>query len=687
MAGAETGSPAARVRLLGARAERAGPAGAAVRGLLEAHGCSGVAEGERAGGVVLEVEGMEVGGMEVVQELESGGYLGRILGSAAYGRGFLRGGGGAPDAGTLSPPRGATSGSSDPTGASQLSPVRSPGALAPVMQGPRATVLELGDSLSSVEALRTVQVGAASSTVLSPPSPRLRAPSPLAGSSEGALGSARVSALRGSARRKLLGPVAAVSPDIIPRGERHTKPVSVSLDTGMNPELGKGRSQRPWRQLDMRPSQEELFMQTFAGAKGIGGAGSSGRGAAAGGDRYLKLLEDIESSLESLFDLEKPANWPLDTELEDTLAALDNAPLGTLGEELPQHRGLDFSPPGLDLRDDSLLKAHNAATQAVTAADLLQAEAAAALGQVPPSPMRRSRQLLPTVSNEDVREHMRNPLRSSNTCADSSGLLLPKPPSGIPDFATSPLRGSEPALPNVGPPLRPISMPPANFAVSRVLEPRETVAVVDKVDPRPRRSLAGGISWRVIGKVLRLASSLVIGVAAGLWVDGRSRHIKTQPRLPIPRKGNRVGISTGSRERRRGTAGKSQVTHYTVAEGDCMWSISRDLLSDPRNWRSLYHALAAKGLVEDPRDLEPGMDLAPALTDLTAAMRRKDNPAPAGGEGPILVRVVSGDTLKSISNLVYGDEELWERITGSNPVSFDDSGRGSLRVGQVLKVP
>ena len=118
-----------------------------------------------------------------------------------------------------------------------------------------------------------------------------------------------------------------------------------------------------------------------------------------------------------------------------------------------------------------------------------------------------------------------------------------------------------------------------------------------------------------------------------------------------------------------------------------MWSISRDLLSDPRNWRSLYHALAAKGLVEDPRDLEPGMDLAPALTDLTAAMRRKDNPAPAGGEGPILVRVVSGDTLKSISNLVYGDEELWERITGSNPVSFDDSGRGSLRVGQVLKVP
>ena len=653
-----------------------------MRGLLEAHGCSGVAEGERAGRVVLEVEGMEVGGMEVLQELESGGYLGRVLGSAAFGRGFLRGGGGAPDAGTLSPPRGATSGSSDPTGASQLSPVRSPGAL-PVMQGPRAAVLELGDSLSSVEALRTAQVGAASSTVLSPPSPRLRAPSPLAGSSEGALGSA----LRGSARRKLLGPVVAVSPDIIPRGERHTKPMSVSLDMGMNPELGKGRSQRPWRQLDMRPSQEELFMQTFAGAKGIGGAGSSGRGTAAGGDRYLKLLEDIESSLESLFDLEKPVNWPLDTELEDTLAALDNAPLGTLGEELPQHRGLDFSPPGLDLRDDSLLNAHNAATQAVTTADLLQAEAAAALGQVPPSPMRRSRQLLPTVSNEDVREHMRDPLRSSNTCADSSGLLLPKPPSGISDFVTSPLQGSEPALPNVGPPLRPISMPPANFAVSRVLEPRETVAMVGKVDPRPRRGLAGGISWRVIGKVLRLASSLVVGVAAGLWVDGRSRLIKAQPRLPIPRKGNQVGISTGSRERRRGTAGKSQVTHYTVAEGECLWSISRDVLSDPRNWRSLYHALAAKGLVEDPRDLEPGMDLAPALTDLTAAMRRKDNPAPAGGGGPILVRVVPGDTLKSISNLVYGDEELWERITGSNPVSFDDSGRGSLRVVQVLKVP
>lgn len=685
MAGAEAGSPAARVRLLGARAERAGPAGAAVRGLLEAHGCSGFAEGERAGGeragVVLEVEGVEVGGVEVLRELESSGYLGRVLGSAAFGRGFLRGGGGPPDTGTFSPPRGATGGSSDPTGASQLSPVRSPGALE-VIQGPRAAVPELGDSLSSVEALRTAQVGAASATVLSPPSARWRAPSPLGGSSGGALGSARVSALRGSARRELLGPVAAVSPHIIPRGKKNTKPVSVSLDTGMNPELGEGRSQRPWRQLDMRPSQEELFMQTFAGAKRIGGAGSSGGGTAAGGDRYMKLLEDIESSLESLFDLEKPVNWPLDTELEDTLAALDNAPQGTLGEGPPLHRGLDFSPPGLELRDASLLDAQSAATQAVTAADLLQAEAAAALGQAPPSPLRRSRQLLPTVSNEDVREHMRDPLRSSHTGADSSGLLLPNPPSGISDFVTSPLRGSEPALPNVGPPLRPLSQSPTNFAGSRVREPRETVAMAGKADPRPRHALVGRISLRVIGKVLRLAASLAVGVAAGLWVDGRSRLIKAKP---IPRKGNRMGISTGSRERRRGTAGKSHVAHYTVAEGECLWSISGDVLSDPRNWRSLYHALAAKGLVEDPRDLEPGMDLAPALADLATVMRRKDDSAPPGG--PVLVRVLPGDTLKSISNLVYGDPELWERITGSNPVSFDDSGRGSLRVGQVLKVP
>ena len=51
------------------------------------------------------------------------------------------------------------------------------------------------------------------------------------------------------------------------------------------------------------------------------------------------------------------------------------------------------------------------------------------------------------------------------------------------------------------------------------------------------------------------------------------------------------------------------------------------------------------------------------------------------------MRVAPGDTLKSISSLVYGDEELWGRIAESNQVPLREDGAGSLRLGQVLEIP
>ena len=702
MAGAGGGgSPAPRARVLGPAEGRAGPAGAALRGLLAAHGRAGCADGERAGGggveagagrVVLELEGVEVGGVEELRELEEEGYLGRMLRSAAFGRGFLRGGGGASGAGGPSPSPGSPARepiSASP--ASQLSPVRSPGAI-PVLPVAR----DVGDSLSSAEVLRGGQAGAVSAALLSPPSTRVQT-SPrldaLHGHSAATGAAARARVARAAAAGELMSPLEATSPAIRPRHRWYPQPVSVSLDTGVNP--GPSKSREPWRQLDMRPSQEELFMRTFAGAKGIAEEGEvvlssaqQGRissGEDAGEGRYMRLLGDIESSLDSLFDLEKPANWPLDAELEETLAALDSSPLKSLRQELEQvelDASLACDGTGAEVERQS---PETRAAAVREATDFLGSEAAAALGLPPPSPMRRRRQLGPTVSEEDLRQWMWEPTDSLLTYDDES-VLLPKPPR----LATK--RGFwSPAAPRGDPVPTPAATGPAEpgspvayFANAREGRSRGKVCRADATNFRPRRGL-GAVPWRAVGKLVRVAVSLSVGLAVAFWVEGRARPTKK----PVaPRGAVRRRVSTGSRERRHGTKGKRGVAHYTVAEGECLWSISRDVLSDPRNWRSLYHALAAKGLLEDPRDLEPGMELAPALADLKALMRQKGGPSPAGGSGsPVLVRVAPGDTLKSISNLVYGDEELWGRIAESNQVPLHEDGAGALRLGQVLEIP
>ena len=700
MAGGAGGSPAPRARVLGPAAERAGPAGAAVRGLLAAHGRAGCAEGERAGGgggggggaaarVVLELEGVEVGGVEELRELEAEGYLGRMLRSAAFGRGFLRGGGGGgggggPSPSPGSPAREATSASP----ASQLSPVRSPGAI-PVLPVARG----VGDSLSSAEALRGNQGGGAHAALLSPPSARAQTPPGLGGRAGGAAARARVA--RTAAEGELMSPLEATSPAIRRRHRWLPQPVSVSLDAGVNPRLGGAKASEPWRQLDMRPSQEELFMRTFAGAKGVAegddvALSSAQQGRMSGGEgrgdgRYMKLLGDIESSLDSLFDLEKPANWPLQSDLEETLAALDSSPLRSLRQEL-EDVDLDavFACDGTGAEMQSP-EVRGAVVRAVAATDLLGAGAAAALGQPPPSPIRRSRQAGPTVSDEDLRPWMRDPLDSTLTYDDDS-VLLPQPPRlaakrGLWSPA-APREGPVPAAAAVSP--APPEPPAARFASAREGRSRGKVCRAEASNFRPRRSL-GAVPWRAIGKLVRVAASLSVGLAVAFWVEGRARLSKEPA---APRGAARRRVSTGSRERRHGTKGKSGVAHYTVAEGECLWSISRDVLSDPHNWRSLYHALAAKGLLQDPRDLEPGMDLAPALADLEALMRQEGEPPPAGGSGgPVLVRVAPGDTLKSISSLVYGDEELWGRIAESNQVPLREDGAGSLRLGQVLEIP
>jgi len=447
----------------------------------------------------------------------------------------------------------------------------------------------------------------------------------------------------------------------------------------------------------MRPSQEELFMRTFAGAKGIAeedkvALSSAQQGRNTGGEdggegRYMKLLGDIESSLDSLFDLEKPANWPLDAELEETLAALDSSPLKSLRQELEQvelDAGLACDGTGeeVEMQPPDI---HAAAVRAMEATDSLDSEAAASLGLPPPSPLHRSRQLGPTVSEEDLRPWMREPTDSLLTYDDES-VLLPKPPRLAADRGfwspAAPHGGPVPA-PAAGGPAEPGS-PAAYNASAREGRSRGKVCRAEATNFRPRRGL-GAIPWRAVGKLVRVAVSLSVGLAVAFWVEGRARPTKK----PAPRPGAvRRRVSTGSRERRHGTKVKSGVAHYTVAEGECLWSISRDVLSDPRNWRSLYHALAAQGLLEDPRDLEPGMELAPALADLKALMRQKGGSPPAGvSGGPVLVRVAPGDTLKSISNLIYGDEELWGRIAESNQVPLHEDGAGVLRLGQVLEIP
>lgn len=125
---------------------------------------------------------------------------------------------------------------------------------------------------------------------------------------------------------------------------------------------------------------------------------------------------------------------------------------------------------------------------------------------------------------------------------------------------------------------------------------------------------------------------------------------------------------------------------WKVASGDSLASISTKVYGSPK-----YAAkIAAANPKANPKHLKAGQTLTlpeiPAATGVPAP----SSSTPGSPETPALTgktyKVVSGDSLRKISQKVYGNQGMWEKIYELNKKTIG-SDPARLKVGMVLQLP
>jgi nucleoid-associated protein YgaU len=102
---------------------------------------------------------------------------------------------------------------------------------------------------------------------------------------------------------------------------------------------------------------------------------------------------------------------------------------------------------------------------------------------------------------------------------------------------------------------------------------------------------------------------------------------------------------------------------YAVKAGDTLRSIAQGFYGDENQWPRIFNA--NRDQIDDPNLIFPGQILRIPTDELYT--------------------VVAGDTLRSIAQQFYGDENQWPRIFDENRDQIDDP--NVISVGQVLRIP
>jgi nucleoid-associated protein YgaU len=102
---------------------------------------------------------------------------------------------------------------------------------------------------------------------------------------------------------------------------------------------------------------------------------------------------------------------------------------------------------------------------------------------------------------------------------------------------------------------------------------------------------------------------------------------------------------------------------YAVKAGDTLRSIAQGFYGDENQWPRIFNA--NRDQIDDPNLIFPGQILRIPTDELYT--------------------VVAGDTLRSIAQQFYGDENQWPRIFDENRDQIDDP--NVISVGQVLLIP
>ncbi|MDN5771266.1 MAG: LysM peptidoglycan-binding domain-containing protein, partial [Microlunatus sp.] len=188
----------------------------------------------------------------------------------------------------------------------------------------------------------------------------------------------------------------------------------------------------------------------------------------------------------------------------------------------------------------------------------------------------------------------------------------------------------------------------------------------------------------------RLASGLVVAVAALVVVspqlsharpaepavtpEGRSLTIADRaPQAEIARSGDAPSRHDPIRADRTQTGHDEKARFYTVRLGDDLWSLAERFYDDGREWRTIAAANPDR-LSGGPDRLEAGWRLRiPGKGDTDGDPSR-----------PTL-RVRSGDTLSSIAERMYDDDEKWPKLYELNRFQLEDP--DELEIGIDLVVP
>jgi nucleoid-associated protein YgaU len=102
---------------------------------------------------------------------------------------------------------------------------------------------------------------------------------------------------------------------------------------------------------------------------------------------------------------------------------------------------------------------------------------------------------------------------------------------------------------------------------------------------------------------------------------------------------------------------------YAVKAGDTLRSIAQGFYGDENQWPRIFNA--NRDQIDDPNLIFPGQILRIPTDELYT--------------------VKAGDTLRSIAQQFYGDENQWPRIFDENRDQIDDP--NVISVGQVLLIP
>jgi len=126
------------------------------------------------------------------------------------------------------------------------------------------------------------------------------------------------------------------------------------------------------------------------------------------------------------------------------------------------------------------------------------------------------------------------------------------------------------------------------------------------------------------------------------------------------------------------TQSQSTLTHYTTIDGDTLQSIALEVYGDMNKWEPIYKANPME--VQDGPASVLGAGIVLLIPEIS--VQTKNSPLLV----PTHYKIVEGDTLRSIAEMLYGSADRWQAIYAANFHRIGDD-PNKIRAGTMLAIP